>query len=325
MIDRSVTESNERLRSRERLSSRALERSDLQWPSESTSSSLLLPTSYLVTLSHSRIDSDSGLSGAMNGLPTSPTNATAAAGGSAPPPGDSSSENLWSSILDSVSSSRGVSTKNCIVLGELALLSLLLACSCRRGTELAACCVRARADPFSSHCCIVAGAPRSGKSTLVSRLGSVSGEAPKVEVKQGDKARSDVLDLGLSYSVIDVRDEGDGGTFRFLSLISCSVASADPPPRREIETLARLGTYQLPSPSPPYPSLLPLALSRATLLDSLVVITLDWERPWAFLRELRAWMGVLDALIAKNIGEGVEVQEGRERRESISSPRHARL
>lgn len=48
-----------------------------------------------------------------------------------------------------------------------------------------------------------------------------------------------------------------------------------------------------------------------------MVITLDWERPWHLLRELKAWMGVLDALIASSVGEGAELQEGRERRELL--------
>lgn len=81
------------------------------------------------------------------------------------------------------------------------------------------------------------------------------------------------------------------------------------------ETVARLGVYQLPSPLPPYPSLLPLALTKATLLDSLVVIVLDWERPWRFLRDLKGWMGVLDGVLkVRGTGEGWEGAEGRERR-----------
>lgn len=121
-----------------------------------------------------------------------------------------------------------------------------------------------------------------------------------------------MLDLGLSYTVLDVGDEADEGASSLSFLL--------PAPAHHYtltETLARLGVYQLPSPSPPYPSLLSLALSRSTLLDSLVVVVLDWERPWQFLRDLRAWMAILDAQVnAKGgIGEGWEGQEGRERRE----------
>ncbi|ORY90127.1 dynein light intermediate chain-domain-containing protein [Leucosporidium creatinivorum] len=200
----------------------------------------------------------------MDALPTSPTSPTSgaaptrttAAGGAGA--GEDAQTDLWSSILDSVSGSRGVTTKNCIVLG--------------------------------GH--------NSGKSTLISRLGSRTGEATSREVDGNAVAsgngKSDVLDLGLSYSVLDVGDEADE------------------------ETLARLGIYQLPSPSPPYPSLLSLALSRATLLDSLVVVVLDWERPWHFLRDLRAWMAVLEERVRGRggIGEGWEGQEGRDRLEA---------
>lgn len=79
-----------------------------------------------------------------------------------------------------------------------------------------------------------------------------------------------------------------------------------------LDALARLGIYQLPSTLPPYPSLLPLALSKSTLLDSMVMIVLDWERPWQFLKDLRAWLGVLEGVL-KVAGEGWEGAEGRER------------
>lgn len=41
-----------------------------------------------------------------------------------------------------------------------------------------------------------------------------------MHLKDGDNAKSgDVQDLGLSYSVIDVRDEADGGECSFLLLL----------------------------------------------------------------------------------------------------------
>ncbi|KAI5477030.1 cytoplasmic dynein light intermediate chain 1 [Pseudohyphozyma bogoriensis] len=141
---------------------------------------------------------------------------------------------------------------------------------------------------------ILDSTPKSGKSTLLSRLASPTGEAPVADDEAGAGASApEVLDLGLSYSSFDVRDEADE------------------------ETVARLGAYQLPSPSPPYPSLLPLALSRSTLLDSLAVIVLDWERPWRFLKELRAWLGVLEGVLkGKGVAEGWEGQEARDRLEA---------
>lgn len=87
------------------------------------------------------------------------------------------------------------------------------------------------------------------------------------------------------------------------------------------ETLARLSIYQLPSPSPPYPALLPLSLSKKTLLDSLVVIVLDWERPWSFVRELKEWIAMLEHVLKNEVGtDTFELTEARERRECLFNP-----
>ncbi|KAL8286183.1 hypothetical protein RQP46_004671 [Phenoliferia psychrophenolica] len=181
-----------------------------------------------------------------------PLSPTSPTAASAGPAGGPGGEvDLWESILSSTAGSRSVVTKNAIILG--------------------------------SH--------KSGKSTLIHRLASPTGEAAGGDDEQPTSATH--LDLGLSYSFLDVGDEADE------------------------ETVARLGVYQLPSPHAPYPSLLPLALSRATLLDSLVIIVLDWERPWRFLKELRAWIGVLEGVLkGKGVAEGWEGQEGRERLEA---------
>ncbi|GAA5882815.1 hypothetical protein JCM16303_002472 [Sporobolomyces ruberrimus] len=163
------------------------------------------------------------------------------------------SGDLWSTILDSVKGTRGVGTKQCIVLG----------------------------------------APHSGKSTLVQRISTPTGEL-LANGSGGDRG-AQPLDLGMSYSVLEVKDEGTG----------------------DEDTLARLSIYQLPSPSPPYPALLPLALSKKTLLDSLVVIVLDWERPWSFLRELRDWIAMLETILEKEVGkDAYELAEGKERIET---------
>ncbi|KAK4055164.1 hypothetical protein OIV83_000444 [Microbotryomycetes sp. JL201] len=156
-------------------------------------------------------------------------------------------DELWSSILDSVSGSKGVLTKNCIVLGK----------------------------------------SKSGKSTLVSRLSSKTGE-PSNTSAQG------TADLGLSYNVIDVHDEGDE------------------------ETVARLGVYQLPSPEPPHASLLSLALTPATFMDSIILIVLDWEQPWRFMRDLHAWTSLLDELVdERGIGSSQAGSSARERLETL--------
>lgn len=80
------------------------------------------------------------------------------------------------------------------------------------------------------------------------------------------------------------------------------------------DTLARLSVFQLSSPLPPYPSLLSLAL----VPDSLVVICLDWDQPWEFVRQLEQWVVLLDELLGR-AGEDKEgaQTEGRERRASL--------
>ncbi|GAA5846235.1 hypothetical protein JCM3766R1_000760 [Sporobolomyces carnicolor] len=142
-------------------------------------------------------------------------------------------ENLWTGILDSVKGTRGgIGTKQCIVLG----------------------------------------APRSGKTTLVQRISTRNGEAPTEEADSP-------LDLGMSYSVLEVKEHEASSS-------------------GEEDVLARLSIYQLPSPSPPFPSLLPLALSKDTLSDSLVIIVLDWDKPGTFVDQLESWIELLRTQIS---------------------------
>jgi dynein light intermediate chain 1 len=78
--------------------------------------------------------------------------------------------------------------------------------------------------------------------------------------------------------------------------------------------------YQVPSSVAPYPELVSLALNKSTLQDSLVLITLDWEKPWNFLHELRDWIQMLEGVLAKNgVLDQFEGVEGRERRTSVAA------
>lgn len=133
--------------------------------------------------------------------------------------------------------------------------------------------------------------------------------------RQDGYATGDVLDLGLSYDVLDVGDETDDGkTYRSMYCASAHAERVCP----LAETVARLGVYQLPSADPPYSTLLPLALSKATFLDSLILITLDWERPWRFMKDLESWFGLLEDLLrAQGVSDAVEGQEGRQRCERV--------
>lgn len=58
-----------------------------------------------------------------------------------------------------------------------------------------------------------------------------------------------------------------------------------------VDTLARLSVYTVPSASPHYTALLPHFLPpRAALPHTLVMIVLDWTRPWTFVEELQTWL-----------------------------------
>ena len=58
-----------------------------------------------------------------------------------------------------------------------------------------------------------------------------------------------------------------------------------------VDTLARLSVYTIPSSAPAYTSLLPHYLPpRSSLPHTLVIIVLDWTRPWSFVEELQTWL-----------------------------------
>ncbi|PFH49236.1 hypothetical protein AMATHDRAFT_148080 [Amanita thiersii Skay4041] len=131
-----------------------------------------------------------------------------------PPPQD-----LWSSILDSVSSTRSIPSKQVLLLGQ----------------------------------------PSTGKSAIAAALL----QKPVADQNKEDE-RSD---FAIGYDFADVRDDGDE------------------------DTLARLSVYTIPSSSNSYTSLLPHFLPpRTSLPHTLVIIALDWTRPWTFMEELETWL-----------------------------------
>ncbi|CAE6479493.1 unnamed protein product [Rhizoctonia solani] len=155
-----------------------------------------------------------------------------------PPPQD-----LWSSILDSVSSSRAIPSKNVIILGE----------------------------------------PQSGKSTLAQHL---------LQKKDNSDTNGKDADFALGYDWADVRDEGDE------------------------DTLARLSVYTVPSSAPAHLSLLPHFLPpKASITNTLVMIVLDWTKPWSFVDQLETWMEWVNTWVKGDGARDLEVarEEGRER------------
>ncbi|KAK0533974.1 hypothetical protein OC835_002836 [Tilletia horrida] len=204
-------------------------------------------------------------------------------------------EDLWSSILNSVQSTRAVPTKNVLILGES---------STGKSTLLHFLAERSSASYINT------------SSSVSAALSNNKGASPQLE-QGGDS----VLDLGLSYGYWDAGDE-DG------------------------DVVARIGAYQLSSSHPTYRSLLPFSFpapslsasaggtsesgptlpallggtsgpssapapSPAAMLDTCIIITLDWSQPWTFLSQLRTWMETIRALVVAAEGKdlGREVRE----------------
>ncbi|PPQ79491.1 hypothetical protein CVT25_003373 [Psilocybe cyanescens] len=156
-------------------------------------------------------------------------------------------QDLWSSILDSVSSSRSIPSKQILLLGQ----------------------------------------PSSGKSALASAL-----LQKPVSDEQKDGQRTD---FAIGYDFADVRDEADE------------------------DTLARLSVYTVPSSASSYTALLPHFLPpRTALLQTLVIIVLDWTRPWTFVEELETWLTWIEAWSKGDGSRELEIirEESRERLQS---------
>jgi len=155
-------------------------------------------------------------------------------------------EDIWTSILKGVASSKIVPTKSLLILGDR----------------------------------------ESGKSTLIRQLkGEKDEEVYEVNGVSKDAEENDSFnkkhhsDLALSYTFTEVKDD-------------------------EADTLARLGLYQLAGSQEAYQSLLHFALNSTTLPDSLVVIVLDWARPWTFVETLQRWIKFIELGIERVKKEG---------------------
>ena len=75
------------------------------------------------------------------------------------------------------------------------------------------------------------------------------------------------------------------------------------------DTLARLSLYLLADPSPSFTPLIRPYLNPRTLPHMLVVILLDWNHPWLWIRQLRDWVRVLRSLILSLDDASKEVLE----------------
>ncbi|KAE8267926.1 hypothetical protein A4X09_0g4418 [Tilletia walkeri] len=219
--------------------------------------------------------------------------------------GSEEQEDLWSSILNSVQSTRAVPTKNVLILGEP---------STGKSTLLQFLAERSPASYIN--------ASGSAAALSATAAGAGAGQAAAVNNKAVspmlEQGGDSVLDLGLSYGYWDAGDE-DG------------------------DVVARIGVYQLSSSHPNYRSLLPFAFpapstaasssesgpvlpallggsgssktgpapSPAAMLGTCIVITLDWSQPWTFLSQLRTWMETIRSLVVAAQGQDLP-REARE-------------
>ena len=76
--------------------------------------------------------------------------------------------------------------------------------------------------------------------------------------------------------------------------------------------------YTVPSSAPACTALLPNSLPpRWTLSSTLVIIVLDWTRPWTFIEDLETWLTWVETWAKGDASREVEIirEECRERRE----------
>ncbi|KAF9927884.1 hypothetical protein FBU30_002806 [Linnemannia zychae] len=215
-------------------------------------------------------------------LTSTETNGTATAGGGVSIVGpNSANTEVWSSLLKSVASSRLVPAKDVIILGDphsgkSTLIELLKT---------------ALPEPSESG---ANGVDGSGSGTVNGHhpggpngvANSGNGSAP-VMVEMGTGTSEDNMfagqkknDLALSYSFWNVEDDENE------------------------ETVARLGIYQVAGSHKSYHALLKYCLNTRTIADSVVLIVLDWAKPWTFMETLQRWIKVLEGALQQISQEG---------------------
>lgn len=199
-------------------------------------------------------------------------------------------QDLWSDILNSVKSSKAISTKNLVLLGEN---------KSGKSTLLSA---LASTSPFG----LV-----SGKSSL-----SLTTPAPTAAASTS-KASTTPNDLGLAYAYFDVGDENDRD--EIVARVGAYTLHSSEPAYTELlpfafpepnlssteeetaSAMAKLAAATMSSSSTSAEKVGSKA-SMDAMKDSLVVILLDWEQPWTFLEQLRNWLSILRELVDSSTG-----------------------
>lgn len=165
------------------------------------------------------------------------------------------SEEIWSSILQGVASSKIVPTKSLLILGD-------------RDSGKSTLIRHLKGEEDEE---VYEGLNANG--TMSKSIGTGTDDPPTNDKRSNS-------DLALSYTFIEVKDD-----------------DAE-------DTLARLGLYQLAGSYESYQPLLRFALNSSTLPHSLVVVVLDWARPWTFIETLQKWIKFVELGIESVKKEG---------------------
>ena len=87
-----------------------------------------------------------------------------------------------------------------------------------------------------------------------------------------------------------------------------------------LDSLARLSVYTVPSSSPSHLKLLPYFLpSQSALQQTLVMIILDWTKPWTFVDQLQFWLEWVESWSEGDKSRDMEMirEENKEKCKSI--------
>ncbi|KAM3584238.1 hypothetical protein VKS41_003061 [Umbelopsis sp. WA50703] len=149
---------------------------------------------------------------------------------------------------------------------------------------------------------LILGDPNSGKSTLIHNIKHDPGPKPvKADSEEDDQQPAPLLNVATSQIAPMTVDNLDEDTKNELGLGFTYVEIADD---ENEDTIARIALYQLGLSAPEYLPLLKFAISSNTLADSMIVIVLDWSKPWTFVESLQRWIKVLQELIDNVCKEG---------------------
>ncbi|KAL9637906.1 MAG: hypothetical protein Q9164_001901, partial [Protoblastenia rupestris] len=129
---------------------------------------------------------------------------------------------------------------------------------------------------------VLGGTPETQKDVLE----TLDTETPKRPQIRHKKKPIVANDFALGYTYQDVLD-------------------AD----HEVDILARLSIYLLSEPSPSFAPLLNPLFTPQFIPEALLVILLDWNEPWAWVRQLRDWIVLMRSITASLSDSSKEVLE----------------